>query len=113
MPVPATQTLRRTIETLLVAGAGGFLFDFAKFPAGWLAGAMVFAATAALAGRPLGLPENLARAFYVVLGMSIGAVATPQTVAGMAIWPLSIVAVTVAMAAGTLGTVVYLKRMTP
>jgi membrane AbrB-like protein len=111
MPVPATQTLRRTIETLLIAGTGGFLFDLARFPAGWIAGAMVFSATAALAGRPLGLPHNLARAFYIVLGMSIGAVATPKTVAGMTIWPLSIAAVTVAMGAVTFGTVAYLKRV--
>ena len=111
MPLPATQTLRHTIETLLIAGAGGFLFDLARFPAGWIAGAMVFSATASLAGRPLALPNNLARAFYIVLGMSIGAVATPKTVAGMMIWPLSILAVTVAMGAVTLGTVVYLKRV--
>ncbi len=111
MPVPATQTLRRTIETLLIAGAGGFLFNLARFPAGWLAGAMVFSATVSLAGRPLALPQNLARAFYIVLGMSLGAVATPKTVAGMMIWPLSIVAVTIAMGAVTLGTVAYLKRV--
>ena len=111
MPVPATQTLRRTIETLLIAGAGGLLFDYARFPAGWIAGAMVFSAAASLAGRPLALPHNLARAFYIVLGMSIGAVATPKTVAGMTIWPLSIVAVTIAMGAVTLGTTAYLRRV--
>ena len=80
MPASVSQTLRRTTETLLIAAAGGFLFDLAKFPAGWIAGAMVFSAVAALAGRPLGLPQNLARTFFIVLGMSIGAVATPQTV---------------------------------
>ena len=111
MPASVTQTLRRTIETLLIGGTGGILFNLAKFPAGWIAGSMICCAAAALAGRPLGLPHNLARAFYIVLGMSIGAVATPQTVLGMASWPLSIAAVTAAMAAVTLGTVVYLKRV--
>jgi membrane AbrB-like protein len=111
MPVPATQTLRRTIETLLIAAAGGLLFDLASFPAGWIAGSMIFSAAAALAGRPLGLPANLARAFYIVLGMSIGAVATPKTVLGVATWPMSIAAVTLAMGAVTLGTTVYLKRV--
>ena len=111
MAASVSQTLRRTTETLLIAAAGGFLFDLAKFPAGWIAGAMVFSAVAALAGRPLGLPQNLARTFFIVLGMSIGAVATPQTVAGMATWPLSIAAVTIAMGAVTLGTVAYLKRV--
>ncbi len=105
------QALRRTIETLAIAAAGGIFFNLASFPAGWIAGAMVFTAAAALAGRPLGIPQNLARAFYIVLGISIGAVATPQTVVGMANWPLSIAAVTVAMAAVTVGTVAYLTRV--
>src|SRR5215470_2075705 len=95
------QTLRRTLETLLIAAAGGILFNLASFPAGWLAGSMVFTAAAAFAGRPLGIPQNLARAFFIILGTSIGAVATPQTVAGMATWPLSIAAVVLAMGAVT------------
>src|SRR5712691_260394 len=111
MPHPSAHRIRDVIETLLIAGAGGFLFDLVGFPAGWLAGAMVFCAAASLAGRPLGIPNNLARAFYIALGMSVGAVATPETVAGMAIWPASVLAVTIAMGAVTLGTVVYLKRV--
>src|SRR5258708_28520494 len=111
MPIPFPDKLRRTLETLLVAGAGGFVFDLVRFRAGWLAGAMLFCAAASLAGRPLDIPPNLARAFYIVLGMSIGAVATPETVAGMATWPASIFAVTIAMGAVTLGTVLYLKRV--
>jgi len=111
MPLPATQTLRRTTETLLIAAAGGIAFNLAHFPAGWIAGSMVFSAAAALAGRPLGLPNNLARAFYIVLGISIGAVATPKTVLGMTTWPVSIAAVTIAMTCVTLGTTAYLKRV--
>jgi len=111
MPLPAAHTLLRTSETLLIAATGGILFDLARFPAGWIAGSMIFSAAAALAGRPLGLPTNLARAFYIVLGISIGAVATPKTVLGMTTWPLSIAAVTVAMGCVTLGTTLYLKRV--
>jgi membrane AbrB-like protein len=111
MAAPFSETLRHAVETLLIAATGGFLFNFANFPAGWIAGAMVFSATAALAGRPLGIPQNLARGFFIVLGISIGSVATPKTLAGMATWPLSIAAVTIAMGAVTLGTVAYLKRV--
>jgi membrane AbrB-like protein len=111
MGISLPHELRRVIETLLIGGAGGFLFDLSGFPAGWLAGAMVFCAIGSLAGRPLNVPYNLARAFFIVLGMSIGAIATPQTVAGMAIWPASIFAVAIAMGAVTLGTVIYLKRV--
>ena len=111
MAVRFPKSLRPTVETLAFAGAGGFLFNLANFPAGWIAGSMVFTAAAALAGRPLVMPTNLARAFYVALGMSIGGVATPKTFAGMAAWPLSIAAVVIAMAVATLGTVVYLRRV--
>ena len=103
--------LRHVAETLLVAAGGGFLFTLAGFPAGWLAGAMLFSAVAALAGRPMYLPQPLARVCFVALGISLGAVATPETVAGMGTWPLSVVTVCVAMAFVTLGTVTYLKMV--
>jgi uncharacterized protein len=111
MALPFPQTLLRTSETLLIAATGGILFNLANFPAGWIAGSMIFTAAAALAGRQLGLPNNLARGFYIVLGMSIGAVASPKTVLGVTTWPLSIAAVSVAMGAVTVGTCVYLKRV--
>src|SRR5580658_9708235 len=109
-PTPS-RPLARFVESILIGGLGGYLFDAAKFPAGWLAGAMVCAAVAALAGRPIYVPAPLSRACSIVLGITIGGVVTPETLRGMATWPLSIVGVTVAMAASTLATVTYLKRV--
>jgi uncharacterized protein len=112
--LPASSTslkLARLAESLLIGTIGGTLLDAAGFPAGWLAGAMVFAAVAALAGRPICLPAPLARVCSIVLGITIGGVVTPQTLRGMANWPLSIVMVSVAMAAATLATVIYLTRV--
>lgn len=100
---------RAIAETVAVAGLGGFLFTLASFPAGWLAGAMVFCATGALIGRKMVIPNTVSRAFYIVLGTSMGAVATPATVAGMATWPVSIALVAIGMGFVTLGTVTYLK----
>jgi uncharacterized protein len=111
LPARTTLTLARFVESALIGTLGGFLFDAAKFPAGWLAGAMVFAATAALAGRPIYVPAPLSRACSIVLGITIGGVVTPETLRGIATWPLSIVAVTVAMAASTFATVTYLTRV--
>ena len=102
--------LARIIESAAVGTLGGVLADAARFPAGWLAGAMVFAAAAALAGRTIALPPWFARACSIVLGITIGGVVTPATLRGMATWPLSIVAVSVAMAASTFATVSYLTR---
>jgi len=103
--------LAHLAESLLIATIGGYLFDAARFPAGWLAGAMVFAAAAALAGRPIYLPLPLFRLSALVVGITLGGTVTPQTLHGMATWPLSIVMVCVAMAAATLATVLYLTRV--
>jgi membrane AbrB-like protein len=113
--VPATPSnhrkLARFAESIAIGTAGGFLFNAMHFPAGWLAGAMLFAAAAALAGRTITLPRALARACSIAIGISIGGVVTPETLRGIANWPFSIVMVTVAMAAATLATVTYLTRV--
>src|SRR5438105_6686463 len=85
LPAAATRLkLAHLAESLLIATIGGFLFDAARFPAGWLAGAMVFAAAAALAGRPIYLPLPLFRICAIIVGITLGGTVTPQTVHGMA-----------------------------
>ena len=103
--------LVRIVESLLIGAVGGFLFDAARFPAGWLAGSMVFAAVASLAGRPIYVPSLLARVCSIALGMTIGGVVTPETLRGMSTWPLSIAMVSVSVGAATLATVTYLTRV--
>ena len=108
---PSSHKLVRIAESLLIGAVGGFLFNAAKFPAGWLAGSMVFAAAAALAGRPIHVPSSLARVCSVVLGITIGGVVTPDTLRGMINWPLSIAMVAISVAAATLATFAYLTRV--
>jgi uncharacterized protein len=111
-PAPATSLkLARLLESLAIGTLGGVLFNAAGFPAGWLAGSMVFAAVAALAGRTISVPGVLVRVCSITLGITIGGVVTPATLRGMATWPLSIAMVVVSVAAATLATVTYLKRM--
>jgi uncharacterized protein len=111
MPKAPSPKLARLTESLLIGALGAFAFNAANFPAGWLAGAMVTTAIAALAGRPIYIPVPLARAFSIFLGLSLGSVVAPETVRGMASWPLSIVLVAFAMAAATFATATYLTRM--
>jgi uncharacterized protein len=94
---PQTHPIRDLAETLLVAVVGGGLATLAGVPAGWLSGAMILVAVAAIAGRSMLVPNQLARAAFVIMGMSIGTVVTPQTLHGMTIWPLSIALLSVAM----------------
>src|SRR5260221_11314180 len=81
------QKLVRIAQSLLIGAIGGFLFNAAKFPAGWLAGSMVFAAAAALAGRPIQVPSALARVCSVVLGIAIGGAGSAATLTPRIDWP--------------------------
>ncbi len=107
----SSHKLARIAQSLLIGAVGGFLFNAAKFPAGWLAGSMVFAAVAALAGRPIQVPRQFARVCSVVLGIAIGGVVTPETLRGVMTWPLSIAMVAISVAAATLATFAYLTRV--
>jgi uncharacterized protein len=106
-----SQPIRRLAESLSIAALGGVLFNAAGFPAAWLAGSMVFAGTAALAGRPIFVPTLLARIFYITVGISLGGVVTPQAIDGIMTWPLSIAMVCVAMTFVTVGTSRYLHSV--
>lgn len=90
-------TLARLAETLLIAMAGGAVFGLAGFPAGWLSGSIIVVALAALAGRPMTIANPLMRAIFVLIGISLGAVVTPETLQGMAAWPLSLAVLAVAL----------------
>jgi membrane AbrB-like protein len=101
--------MRKFAETMLIAALGGAFFTSMNFPAGWMAGALVFVAIAALIGRPMYVPVLATRIFFVVLGVIVGGVATPETVRGMSTWPASIVLICVGMLAITAASAMYLR----
>jgi membrane AbrB-like protein len=104
-----SQLALRVAETLLIAGVGGAALGLAGLPAGWLSGAIVGVSAAALAGRPVTIPPLIGRTVYVLLGISLGSSVTPETLATMVTWPLSMVALAVAMVAVTGSVMAYLK----
>ena len=100
---------RRFAETLVYAAAGSAALGLAGLPAGWLSGAIVGVSAAALSGRPMYIPPQVGRVVYVILGISLGSAVTPETVATMVTWPLSMLALTIAMIAVTTSVMAYLK----
>ncbi|MGD9843884.1 MAG: AbrB family transcriptional regulator [Variibacter sp.] len=98
-------------ETLIVACAGGLALGLPGFPAGWLSGSIIAVSIAALAGRPMHVPDTLARISFVLTGISLGGAVTPDTVAGMAAWPASLAALTVAMIGLTAAVAFYLHKV--
>ena len=105
------RTTLRTAETLLIAAAGGAAFTWAGFPAGLISGSLLSVAGAALAGRPLMVPAPLSRAISVLVGISLGAVVTPETLQGIAAFPVSIALLLVATVVMTAATTTYLHAV--
>jgi membrane AbrB-like protein len=103
--------LRRFGETLLVGIIGGAVFSVLGVPVGWLSGAMIFVAVAALAGRPVHVPPAFARIVFVLIGISLGGAVTPETLRGVATWPLSVVLLCIAMTAATFASAFYLRKV--
>lgn len=98
-------------ETMAFAIVGGTAFGVIGIPGGWLSGSILCVAAAALAGRPMHVPLRLNRVIYVLIGTSLGAVVTPETLHGVATYPLSIVILLVAMGAVSWVGAWYLRRV--
>lgn len=105
----ARRVLPRLAETLLVGAVGGALFGLPGFPAGWLSGSMLAVSAWALARRPVLVPDALAKVVFVALGISLGAAVTPETVARMAAWPVSLAALSLAMISACGAATAYLR----
>jgi membrane AbrB-like protein len=101
--------IRRFAETLLYGGVGAAVLGLAGLPAGYLSGSIVGVSAAALSGRPVVVPPQVGRIVYVVLGISLGSSVTPETVATMVTWPVSMIALALAMTAVTTSVMAYLK----
>src|ERR1700760_844319 len=112
VPAPAVSrrdAIRNVAETLMLASAGGLVLGLTGFPAGYLSGAILVVGTAALLGRPMDVPRILQIAIYVLIGISLGAVVTRETLQGMASYPLSIAVLLAAMALVSVAGAAYLQ----
>jgi membrane AbrB-like protein len=107
--LPPSRTLIETAETLAIALAGALTFTFLGLPAGLVSGSVLAVATAALIGRPVRVPLELARVCYVIVGALLGTVVTPETLRGITTWPVSIALVMVGSLAMMLATMSYLR----
>src|SRR5205823_14693983 len=55
-----------------------------------VSGSMLAVAIAAVSGRPMKVPLALARVCFVLVGILLGAIITPETLHGIVNWPMSI-----------------------
>ena len=97
--------------TLALGAAGGFAFDLAGMPAGWLAGAMVAVALAAVAGLPVDLPMPMRDVAFVVLGAVLGATMDRSSLASLPQWPASVAGLLLGLALLVTAVPYYLRRV--
>ncbi|MBS0248039.1 MAG: AbrB family transcriptional regulator [Proteobacteria bacterium] len=100
---------RDVAETLAFATVGGLAFGLLGMPAGYLSGSILVVAAASLAGRPMRVPPPLMRILVVLIGISLGAVVTPETLRGVTAYPVSIAVLFVATVAISYAGSVYLR----
>jgi uncharacterized membrane protein AbrB (regulator of aidB expression) len=82
-PVSPLRELMQVMGTLLIAAVGGIGFYLVGFKGGLVSGSMLTVAVAALAGCAVKIPLVLARLCFVLVGILLGAVVTPDTLKGM------------------------------
>ena len=107
--LPSRRAVLETAETLLIALAGGLMFTYLGFPAGLVSGSVLAVATAALLGRPAWVPLAFARVCYVIVGILLGAVVTPETLRGVTTWPASIAILMIGAICMMVATMSYLR----
>jgi membrane AbrB-like protein len=95
--------------TIAMGAIGGALFDLVGLPAAWLSGALVAVSALALAGFPTQIPDGLRRAVFIVLGISMGTAVTPETIAGIRTWPITMFMLVLSIP-GAMGAVMLYLR---
>ncbi len=86
-----------TVITLLVGLAGGGLARLLGFPASALLGSTLFVSAAALLGQPMRTPTWLRNIAFTVIGCSLGSGFTPDFLAHAALWPVSLLLLTLTL----------------
>src|SRR3954468_18425731 len=108
-PISAKREWRRAAETLSIATLGGITLNWLGFPAGLVTGSLLGVATAALCGRPGHIPVPLSRCISVVVGISLGAVVSPETLKGLVAFPLSVLVLAISTVCMITATSSYLR----
>lgn len=102
--------VRPTLETLLAAVAGAAIFNMIGLPAATLSGAMVGGSLLLVAGRQVALPNLLREVGMLLGGVTMGAAVTPEMIAGIQRYPLSLLLMAVSVVATMLVCQAFLVR---
>lgn len=106
-----TNRLSAIAAAAVLAVAGGTLFHALGLPAAWLTGAMMAVAAGAMLRVPVHLPAFVGTGSFLLLGISMGAGVTPDTLRQAAAWPLSMLLLAVSVVACIAVCSLWLERV--
>jgi uncharacterized protein len=111
LAIPSRSNTFNVLETILIGTGGGLLFLLAHLPGGLISGAMITVGIAAISGRPMTLPPIVTQAVLVLLGISLGSLASRQLLQHVSAYPLTIGLLALATFCSTFGSSLYLQRV--
>ena len=111
MTSPALSRIAPTIGQIALAGLFGWLFHLAGIPAAWLSGAVIGAIAWGLTGSHARLPRPLVDAAMVLAGVVMGAGITPEALAAVVAYPVSIGLLVAAIVVVTFACAQFLMRV--
>ncbi len=94
-----------------VALTGGIVFHLLGIPAAWLSGAVVATVIWGALGKGVRLAPPLAATAMLISGVTLGASITPEAMAAIATYPLSLVLLALAATGVTAGSALFLMRV--
>lgn len=109
---PALRKLLPYVWSIILATAGGGVLAAMNVPAGWMSGAMIAVAIAALAGQNMVISNRLRNVLFVVMGLSMGSGVTPDVLDRVGHWPWTMAGLVVVVALVTAATTAYLHIVT-
>jgi uncharacterized protein len=97
--------------TLAIGTLGGALFKWLTVPLPWMLGALCFTTLAAMRGTKIAVPRELRNGFVTILGVMLGAGFTPQVLARVDQWLVTLASLVLwALLAGGFAYL-YLRRV--
>ncbi|MTI18834.1 AbrB family transcriptional regulator [Rhodobacteraceae bacterium RKSG542] len=105
------KTVLATSLALLIGAAGAFLAQSVGLPAAMLSGSMVAVSVAALLRAPIAFPIIIRDICFVAIGIAMGQGVTPESLAGLSRWPISLTLIALVVVAITLSCFFFLKNV--
>jgi membrane AbrB-like protein len=102
---------RRFLLALVIGAAGGWLFKTLTLPLPWMLGSMTFVTIATLAGLKTRIPPQFRSLMITVLGIMLGSAFTPQVVARMGEWIVTIAALALWMVLACAVGLIYFRKV--